>query len=102
MLPRLGAFVRRFFLAAEHHGYAARRIELDDHIGALVDGPEVIVFVDANGVREGPGVEVVPDLADVSAVRPELKNLGRGGAIRGAGGVAAREDENMLFRIERD
>ncbi len=51
--------------------------------------------VDPDRVRERPGVEVVPDLADEVAVAVEFEQLRGGGGIGGAGRVAAVEDEDM-------
>ena len=96
------SFVGGFLLAPEHHHHAALGIELDDHVRAFVDGPEVVVLIDADGVREGPGVQVVADLANVFAVGSEFQNLRGGGAVGRTGGVAAREDEDMLLRVHRD
>src|SRR5262245_40715023 len=44
--------VDRFRLATEVHLQGATRIHLDDHVGTFVDEPDVVVFVDADGVRE--------------------------------------------------
>jgi len=64
VLERLGAFVRGFLLAAEDHDDAAFGIEFDDHVGAFIGDPDVVVLIDLDGVREGPGVEMVADLAE--------------------------------------
>ena len=95
-----GSFVGRFLLAPEHHHHAAFGIELDDHVGAFVDGPEVIVLVEADGMREGPGVEIVADFANVLSVGPEFENLRSGGGIGRSGGVATREDEDVFLRVD--
>src|SRR5206468_2085880 len=102
MFERLGAFVGGFLLAADNHSDAAFGIELDDHVGAFVGDPDVVVLVDADRMREGPGVEIVADLADESAVRKKLEELRSAGSVSGAGAIAAREDENMAFRIDGD
>ncbi len=49
---------------------------------------------------EGPGVEVVADLAEVLAVGGELEELGGGCAVGGTGGVAAGEDEDVAFGVD--
>src|SRR5213596_2216914 len=64
-LPWFGAIVRSFLLAAKHHRHAAFWIELDNHIRAFVDGPEVVLPIDAHRVCERPGVQILADLADV-------------------------------------
>ena len=51
---------------------------------------------------EGPGVEVVADLAQEIAVGVELEQLRRRRAIGGPGRVAAMQDEDMALGIERD
>src|ERR1700694_3622922 len=86
-LVRLG-LLRGFLLAPEHHLHAAFRIELDDHVRALVGGPEIVVLVDANRVRERPGVETFADLAQIRAVAIELEDL-RGGSREGRALAAA-------------
>ena len=50
-----------------HHD-AAFGIELDDHVGAFVDGPDIVLGVDAHGVSEDEAVEAFADLADEGAV----------------------------------
>ena len=75
MLPRLRLIVGRFLPASEYLRHASGRIELDDHVRALVDGPDVVVLVDAHGVRERPAVEALADFADELALRSELEQL---------------------------
>ena len=102
MLERRGVFVRRLLLAAEHHQDLAFGAELDDQVGALVGAPDVVVAVDAHGVRERPGVEVLADLANEVAVGVELEQLRRGRGVRRAGRVAAREHEHVALGVDRD
>src|SRR6202035_654711 len=52
------------------------------------------------GVRESPGVEMVADLANIFAVGCEFEELRRCRAIRGTGGVAAREHKNVSLGID--
>ena len=104
---RAGALVRRrlvgcFLLAPEHHGDPAFRVEPHDHVRALVDRPDVVVAVDPHRMRERPGIKVLADLADEGAVRPELEQLRGGRAVGRPRGVAAREDEYVALRIDRD
>ena len=47
--------MRRLALAAEHPLDAALRVELDDHVRALVDDPDVVLLVDADRVGVRPG-----------------------------------------------
>src|SRR5579863_5279958 len=70
--PRSGLGVGCFLLAPDHHGYPPLRIEPDDHVGALVDGPDIVVLVDAHGVGERPGVQILADFAEIVAVGAEL------------------------------
>src|SRR5262245_27259642 len=92
-------FVGCFFLSAEHHHNASFRIELDDHVGALVHGPEVVVLIDAYGMREGPGIEILSDLSDVLTVRSEFEDLRGGCAVCRPGCVAAVENKNVSLRV---
>src|SRR5260370_39529150 len=69
-------------------------MELDDHVGAFVGDPDVVVTVDSNGVSERPSVEIVADLAEEFSVRAKFEELGGGGSVGGATGVAARGDED--------
>ncbi len=102
MLERPGFLAGGFLLAAEDHDDAALWVELDDHVRALVDGPDVVVLVHPHDVRERPRVEILPDLANELAVGSELEKLRRSGGIRGPGRASAREDEDVLLRIHRD
>ena len=77
-LPRLG-LVGGFLLAPEHHQDAAFRVELDDHVRALVDGPDVVVFVDAHIVRKRQNAySPLPISRDELAIGSEFEKL-RGG-----------------------
>src|ERR1700728_4695437 len=61
VFPRLGA-VGGFLAAAEYPLDAAGRIKLDDHVRALVDGPDVVILVDAHAMRKSPGIKTLADL----------------------------------------
>ena len=102
MLQRLGAFVGGFLLAPEHHDDLAFGVELDDHVGAFVGGPDVVILVDAHGVRERPGIEIVADFANVLAVLIEFQKLRGGGGIGRTVGVPARKNEDMSLGIYGD
>src|ERR1700682_738520 len=102
MFQRLGAFVGGFLLAAKNHDDAAFGIELDDHVGAFVGDPDVVVLIDANGMCEGPRVKVVANFADEPAVGKKLKELRGAGSVSGAGAVATREDKDVAFGIDGD
>ncbi len=100
VFPGLGFGVGRFLPAAEDPDDLAGRIELDDHVGALVDGPDVVVLVDAHAVRERPGVEALADFPQELALGTELEQLRRGGRIgRTAGAVRSREHEDVALGI---
>ena len=100
--PRLG-IVGRFLLPAEHHRHVPFGVEADDHVRALVDGPEVVVLVEADGVRVRPGVEALADLAEELAGLVEQQDLRRGGAVgRPAGAVRARKDGDVALRVDGD
>src|SRR2546429_6373713 len=102
MFPRLGAVIGGLLLASEHHRDATFRIELHDHVRALVDNPDVVIFIDADIVRKRPGVKVVADLTYEFAGLIEFEQLGSGGAIGRAAGVTAIEHKDVLFRVEGD
>ena len=74
-------------------------IELDDHVRALVGDPDVVVLVDAHGVRERPGVEVLADLAHELAVCVELEQL-RGGRAIGRAGACCRAMNTKTWPFE--
>ena len=102
MFPRLGGFVRGLLLAAEHHRDPAFGVEPDHHVRALVDGPDVVVAVDPDGVGERPGVKIAADLAQVLSVRIEFQQLRGRRAIGRSRRAAAREDEHMALGVDRD
>ena len=84
VFQRTRGFVGGLLLATEDHDDAAGGVELDDHVGALVGDPDVVVFVDADGVGVGPGIEIVADLAKVGAVGGKFEELGSGCSSRPA------------------
>ena len=63
-----GARFHRLVAPAEHHQDLPGRAELDDHVRPFVRRPDVVVLVDANGMRERKTVEVLADLPDECAV----------------------------------
>ena len=60
------------------------------------------LLIDAHGMRERPGVEIVADLAQELSVGVELEQLRGRGTVGRACGVAARKDEDMLLGIDGD
>jgi hypothetical protein len=98
---RNGVLVGGFRLAPEHHDDAALGIELDHHVGALVDGPDVVVLVDLHDMPVRPGIQIPADLADIAAVGREFQDLRGGGGEGRPGHVAARIDEDMALGIHR-
>ena len=102
VFPGLGA-VGRLLAAAEHPLDAAGSVEANDHVRALVDGPDVVVPVDADSVGERPPVEVLPNLTHELAARRELQELRRDRA-EGRPGSTARpgEHENPSLRVDRN
>ena len=100
VLPRLCA-VGRLLAAAEHPDDATLLVHADDHVRALVDGPDVVVLVDADRMRERPAVQVLADLADELAFRAELQQLGgRGPERRARGAARAREHVHATLRVD--
>ena len=102
MFQRAGFLVGGLLFAPEHHGDPALGRELDDHVRAFVGDPDIVVTVDFHHVGEGPSIEIMADLAQKFAVGAELEKLRRGGGIGRAGGVAARQDEDVALGIDRD
>jgi hypothetical protein len=88
-------------LAAEHHDHTALGIELDHHVRALVGHPDIVLGVHLYGVAERPGVKVLADLAEEFPLSIEFQQLRRRRGIGRSAGVAARQYENVAFRIER-
>ena len=100
MLPRFGSLVGRFLPAPEHPNYATRLIKFDNHVGAFVDGPDVVVLVDAYAVGFGPGIQSFPDLAKELAFGTKLQQLRRRRTVgRSIGAVGSRKDEDVPFGI---
>src|SRR5262245_61786800 len=98
MRPGLGLIVGRLLPAAEDPDDLTRRVEPDDHVRPLVDGPDVVVLVDTDRVGERPAVEALADLADELALRAELEQLcGRRSVGRPAGAVRAGEHEDVTL-----
>ena len=77
--------VRSFLLAAEHPHDAALRVKLDDHVRAFVDGPDIIVLINADTMRFRPGIQTLADFARKIAALIELEQLRRRRAKSGAG-----------------
>src|SRR5262249_36789092 len=71
----------------------ALRAELGDHVGAFVDGPDVVVLVDADRVGEFEAVVALPDLSEEGAVLVELEQARR---------IAPMEDEDVTLRVRGD
>ena len=102
-LVGFGFKIGRLRLPPEHHHHAALRVEFDDHVGALVGGPDVVVLIDAHRMGERPGIEILADLADELAVGTELQDLRGGVAERQAGArAAARVDEDVALGVDGD
>ena len=98
MLPRFGVFISRLFPASEYPHDAAGRVELNDHIRTFVDGPDIIVFVDAYRVCEGPAVEALSNFTNEFALRTEFEQLRRSRCVsRSVGTVRAGKNENVAF-----
>src|SRR3984885_6869221 len=82
VLPRCRRFVGCFLLAPKDHGDATLWRELNDHVGAFVCDPDVVVFVDLDRVGKGPSVEVATYLAKEFPVGSELQQLSSARSIR--------------------
>src|ERR1700681_1314061 len=67
--------------AAEHHEELALRAELRDGVRAFVDGPDVVLRIDADRVRELEAVITLADFLEVVAVLIEFPQPGVGAAV---------------------
>src|SRR4029079_4211791 len=64
-------------------------------------GPDVVVLIDAHGMRFRPGVEALADFAQESPVGTELEELRGGGSVcRAVGAVGSREHEDVPLGID--
>src|SRR6516165_1638455 len=100
MLPRLGS-ISRLLSATEHPHDAALRSQFDDHIGALVDGPDVVFPVDAHAMSKRPPVQLFRNLSYVFALRAEFQQLCGGWPVgRTIGTIRTREHEDVTLRID--
>ncbi len=96
-------------LKTDQHDHMAFGIELDHHVRALVDAPDVIVLVDANHVREGEPIEILADFANEFPVPVEFQKLRVAAAMvhknvplgiqRNSGGLTQIKIRRKLQRI---
>ncbi len=102
-MQRMGVLVRGFRFAAEHHHDAAVLVvELDDHVRALVGGPDIVVLIDPHRVGERPCIEVLADLPNEVTLRRKFEQLRSRVAIgRTKTGAATGIDKDVAFRIDR-
>ncbi len=63
----------RFMTAPHHHLDLAFGVELDDRVGAFVNRPDVVLGIDAHGVRHREAVGAAPDLLHEIPVLIELE-----------------------------
>ena len=78
----------------------ARRVELDDHVGALVGGPDIVVLVDPHGMGEAEAIEIMADLADDICRWRRIPAAARRWSRKPGPGVAAAEDKDMALGID--
>ena len=79
--------------AAEHHQHLALGAELGDHVGALVDRPDIVLRIDAHRMGELEAVIALADFLEEVAVLIELEQPRVGAAVI---------DEDMALRVGRD
>src|SRR5712671_4314644 len=84
---RTGGNVDRLGLSAEQHDLTALLIEFHDHVGHLIDHPDIVLRIDAYLIGEHEPVGVLADFADEASVAIELVQL------RAAMGEIARSTE---------
>ena len=63
----------RFRPPAQQHDHLAFGVELDHHVGAFVDGPDIVLRIDSHDVSEGEAVQAVADEAQKLAGLIEFK-----------------------------
>ena len=63
---------------AKHHDDVAGGIELHDHVGALVDHPDVVLGIGVNRMRKFKPVAALSPLLDVVALLVEFEQARRG------------------------
>jgi len=96
------ALVGSFGLTAEDPGHSPLRVEAHHHIGAFVGDPNIVVTIDANRMRKGPGVQIPADFAHILACGIEFEQLRSGCPVRRAAAVAARQHKHVFFGVDRD
>src|ERR1700758_311536 len=70
---RTNGIVDRLRFSAHGHHHAAFWIKFDDHVRAFIHYPDVVLRVDAHGVRLNKPIESLPDFADIFTILIELK-----------------------------
>jgi len=73
--PSRGIHLRRFRFPAERQYNFPFGAELDDHVRALIDSPNVVRRIDPHGRSESPGIQMRSDLADIASLLIEFKKL---------------------------
>src|SRR5579871_3457840 len=78
----------RFRLATHRHCDARLRVELDDHTGAAINYPNVVLRVHLHALREQKAVKTLPELLKESPIGIELQKPcpSMRESARGAGG----------------
>jgi hypothetical protein len=71
--PSRGIQLRRFRFPAERQYNFPFGAELDDHVRALIDSPNVVWRIDPHGRSESPGIQMRSDLADIASLLIEFK-----------------------------
>src|SRR5262249_52654169 len=96
------SFIRGFLLPPKNHGHSSFGIELDYHVGAFIDGPDVVVLIHADRMRVRPRVQVVTDFPQILTVGAKLEYLRCGRSVSRSCNVPAIENENMSLGINGD
>ena len=103
VLPGLCFVIGGFLSAAKDHQHAARFAELDDHIRAFVDCPDIVVSIDPHAVSKGPCVKTLADFPDEFSLGTKLEQLCGGRRVSGSvRAVRARKHIDVPFGVHRD
>src|SRR5262249_19194110 len=83
----------RFGPPAQKHDDSPLGIELDNHVRPLIDGPNIVLWIDPYRMSEREAIQTLTDLADIFPILIEFKQTRL---------LASGVDKNMPFGIRRN